>query len=129
MVNYDVTIALRVIAKQLASGEISETHAYNHVADLIRTAVDFIPEEHFKTYLKELGGARKPPPVPMRLPCPGTVPDGHGGLRMCGVLHIDEGRFATHPHHTHSCQTCGMTWRPAVVATVGVQFLPGFKNE
>ena len=54
----------------------------------------------------------------MRIPCP-----------ECGTLHIDEGVFATKPHHTHSCQHCGMTWRPAVVPTVGVRFLPGFKNE
>ncbi len=57
-------------------------------------------------------------PVPMLLHCP-----------VCYARHIDEGEFATKPHHTHACQTCGMTWRPAVVPTVGVQFLPGFKNE
>lgn len=57
-------------------------------------------------------------PIPMRLTCP-----------ECKALHIDEGDFATKPHHTHSCQACGLTWRPAVVATVGVRFLPGFKGE
>ena len=57
-------------------------------------------------------------PIPMRLTCPG-----------CGALHIDKGDFAAKPHHTHACQSCGMVWRPAVVATVGVQFLPGFKND
>lgn len=57
-------------------------------------------------------------PIPVRLPCP-----------SCGQLHIDEGEFATNGHHTHACQRCGMVWRPAVVWTVGVQFLPGFKNE
>jgi hypothetical protein len=57
-------------------------------------------------------------PIPMRIPCP-----------RCGTLHIDEGEFATKPHHTHACQSCGEVWRPAVVATVGVRFLPGFKNE
>jgi hypothetical protein len=56
-------------------------------------------------------------PIPMRLVCEG-----------CGELHIDEGDFATKSHHTHSCQHCGLTWRPAVVPTVGVRFLPGFKN-
>ena len=56
-------------------------------------------------------------PVPMRLPCP-----------SCGELHLDEGEFAKKPHHTHSCQKCGLTWRPAVVHTVEVRFLPGFKN-
>jgi hypothetical protein len=56
-------------------------------------------------------------PVPMLLHCP-----------WCQARHYDEGEFATRPHHTHSCQNCGMTWRPAVVATVGVLFLPGFKT-
>lgn len=57
-------------------------------------------------------------PIPIVLHCP-----------ECRARHIDEGEFATKVHHTHSCQWCGLTWRPAVVATVGVQFLPGFKNE
>lgn len=57
-------------------------------------------------------------PVPMYLTCP-----------KCGARHVDAGEFATKPHHTHSCQECGLTWRPAVVPTVGVQFLPGFKDE
>lgn len=56
-------------------------------------------------------------PIPMRLLCP-----------ACHVLHIDEGDFAVEPHHTHACQSCGMVWRPAIAPTVGVQFLPGFKN-
>lgn len=56
-------------------------------------------------------------PVPMLLACP-----------SCGERHIDEGDFATKPHHTHACQECGMVWRPAIVPTVGVRFLPGFKN-
>ena len=60
----------------------------------------------------------KPPPIHMRLLCP-----------RCHVLHIDVGAFATKPHHTHACQSCGEVWRPAVVHTVGVEFLPGFKNE
>ena len=58
-----------------------------------------------------------PAPVPMILSCP-----------SCNARHIDEGQFATQPHHTHACQKCGMCWRPAVVPTVGVQFLPGFKD-
>lgn len=60
----------------------------------------------------------KPAPVPMILYCP-----------MCTERHIDEGEFETKVHHTHSCQSCGHTWRPAVVPTVGVMYLPGFKNE
>jgi hypothetical protein len=56
--------------------------------------------------------------IPIRLPCPD-----------CGKLHLDEGKWATKPHHTHACQFCGAVWRPAVVNTVGVRFLPGFKND
>jgi rubredoxin len=59
-----------------------------------------------------------PRPIPIIINCP-----------ECGARHIDEGEWATRVHHTHSCQECGMTWRPAVVPTVGVQFLPGFKNK
>lgn len=55
--------------------------------------------------------------IPMRLPCP-----------SCGTLHVDDGTFAEKIHHTHACQSCGNVWRPAVVATHGVLFLPGFKN-
>ena len=56
-------------------------------------------------------------PIPMLLTCP-----------SCGKRHVDEGEYATKEHHTHACQHCGTVWRPAIVATVGVQFLPGFKN-
>lgn len=57
-------------------------------------------------------------PIPMLLWCP-----------ECHVRHIDYGEFATKEHHTHACQNCGFVWRPAVVPTVGVQYLPGFKNK
>lgn len=56
-------------------------------------------------------------PIPMLLWCP-----------ECGKRHIDQGDFATREHHTHACQSCGHVWRPAIVCTVGVRFLPGFKN-
>jgi hypothetical protein len=69
---------------------------------------------------RDCGAVQRAPtsPVPMVLHCP-----------ECSARHIDEGEFATKPHHTHSCQSCGLTWRPAVVHTVGVGFLPGFKND
>lgn len=56
-------------------------------------------------------------PIPMLLWCP-----------ECGQRHIDEGEFASKIHHTHACQRCGMVWRPAIVPTVGVWHLPGFKD-
>ncbi len=61
---------------------------------------------------------KDPAPVPMLLWCP-----------ECHRRHLDVGAFATKTHHTHACQHCGHCWRPAVVPTVGVQFLPGFKND
>jgi len=57
-------------------------------------------------------------PIPMIIACP-----------ACRVRHIDTGEWATRVHHTHACQHCGVVWRPAVHPTVGVLFLPGFKNE
>lgn len=80
---------------------------------------------HFSTGKWHCTEERKPAPIPMILHCPGVKDDG----TVCGARHVDVGLFATKLHHTHSCQTCGFTWRPAVVDTVGVQFLPGFKNE
>jgi len=60
----------------------------------------------------------KPPaPLPMLLWCP-----------ECKARHVDVGEFATKPHHTHACQRCGMVWRPALVDTVGVRYLPGFRD-
>lgn len=61
-----------------------------------------------------------PAPIPFILTCPN--PD-------CCKRHIDRGEFATKRHHTHACQFCGFVWRPAVQHTVGVQFLPGFKDD
>lgn len=68
--------------------------------------------------MRDLEEAAKKP-IPLILTCPAPT---------CGARHIDEGEWANRVHHTHSCQICGFTWRPAVVPTVGVQFLPGFKN-
>ena len=57
-------------------------------------------------------------PVPMLLWCP-----------SCNIEHVGTDHFVTTAHHTHACQKCGMTWRPALCATVGVQFLPEFKDD
>lgn len=57
-------------------------------------------------------------PIPMLLWCP-----------ECFGRHVDVGKFETKEHHTHACQHCGNVWRPAVVPTVGVWFLPGFKDD
>lgn len=86
-----------------------------HLQELARSA-DMKPDPR-RLPIEYPRDPEPPAPIPMRLICEG-----------CGELHIDEAEFATKPHHTHSCQHCGMTWRPAVVSTVGVRFLPGFKN-
>lgn len=57
-------------------------------------------------------------PIPMLLWCP-----------SCHARHVDKGELATKPHHTHACQGCGLPWRPSIGPTVGVQFLPGFKDQ
>lgn len=89
---------------------LCERFGYGHdELDWLRDQVSLI--EHIAERLK-IGG-----PVQMLLWCP-----------SCGDRHIDVGEFATKVHHTHACQSCGMVWRPAVVATVGAQWLPGFKN-
>lgn len=54
-------------------------------------------------------------PLPLLIWCP-----------SCKARHVDEGEFAAKPHHTHACQRCGLVWRPALVNTVGVRWLPGF---
>jgi len=49
-------------------------------------------------------------PVPVTIFCP-----------ECAVPHLDEGEWATRPHKTHQCQSCGHEWRPFPFATVGVE--------
>lgn len=68
-------------------------------------------------------------PVPLVMYCPAGHP------------HVDEGEWATRPHKTHQCQAnvfgdcmcyhrekckciCGLEWRPAEFATVGVRARP-----
>lgn len=74
-----------------------------------------------QSLLGDLVAARKAveAPRPMLLWCPAPG---------CGARHIDKAEFETQAHHTHACQACGMVWRPAIGLTVGVQFLPGFKD-
>lgn len=79
------------------------------------------------------GGYERPPPLSAHLKIEDFVSRPPMALILscpvCHARHIDVGAFATKPHHTHACQTCGLAWRPAVEPTVGVQFLPGFKDK
>lgn len=74
--------------------------------------------EWYRDTLAETSEAYTLTPVPMLLWCP-----------ACHERHVDEGEFATKPHATHACQKCGLVWKPAKVPTVGVQFLPGYRDE
>ena len=78
----------------------------------------FDARDNLRVVLGELLIELRQAPIPMLLCC-----------ADCGARHIDRGEFATKVHHTHACQECGNVWRPAVVPTVGVQFLPGFKDD
>ncbi len=60
-------------------------------------------------------GSQGPMPIAMLLWCP-----------SCPARHIDSINIKA--HHTPACQHCGMVWRPAIEQTIGVQFLPGFKD-
>jgi rubredoxin len=62
-------------------------------------------------------------PIPMLLWCP-----------ECGKRHVDQlandgTDWSKKIHTKHSCQGCGMTWRPAGGPTTGGQFRPRFKND
>jgi hypothetical protein len=80
--------------------------------------VEELTREQIVESVIELAKSAPEVPIPMLLWCP-----------LCHNRHLDMGEFTSKPHHTHACQYCGMVWRPALVCTVGVQYLPGFKNE
>lgn len=65
-----------------------------------------------KRYWQALAEAREP--LPMLLFCP-----------ACGHQHIDapepERDWTNPPHRSHLCSRCGCIWRPADVATTGVE--------
>ncbi len=104
-------------AVECAVGGYAWSVSFPEHAALVRSVGELFDRAHVATQ----------PPVPMLLHCP-----------MCNARHIDEGEFATKPHHSHACQShvvengkrhrCGHVWRPAIVATVGVEALPGFVN-
>lgn len=77
-----------------------------------------MPPEDLLDFWKMLGTMLGVYPIRQRIIC-----------EACGELHVDEGAFEKKIHHTHACQNCGAVFRPAIVDTVGVRFLPGFKNE
>lgn len=86
--------------------------------NLVRPVHGGFPENSEKMTMRgPLPSSPRMNPVPMLLTCP-----------SCGKRHVDEFEWAQKPHHTHACQHCGTVWRPANIDTVGVRFLPGFRN-
>lgn len=66
-----------------------------------------------QAFLEMAEGNTPDMPVPMILPCP-----------TCHLLHVDRDEWETTPHRTHLCEHCQTRWRPANIATVGVEILP-----
>jgi hypothetical protein len=65
--------------------------------------------------LRDQNAGLRAGPIPMILFCP-----------RCSVSHIDEGGWATKSHKTHLCATCGFTWMPCAMPTVGVAAIDSF---
>lgn len=94
----------------------TDLRALLSVEQLAKLVECFEPEQGIVAAAGRASGS--PSPVPMLLWCP-----------QCNERHIDRGEFATRSHKTHTCQFCGMHWQPSLVPTLGVQFLPGCRNE
>ncbi len=109
---------IREQEKELANAQERSDQFRANRDESIRNVLNFLDKvgakslDHAAQFVAEAKQSR-----PMLLWCP-----------SCGERHVDGELFALKPHHTHACQNCGMTWRPAVFDTVGVQFLPGFKD-
>jgi hypothetical protein len=108
----------------MCGGAVEGVHEHHHLHPLHDGCLvccwcgDLFTDDAETSEHGEYAPAPTPAPIPMLLTCP-----------ACGERHIDEGEFAKKPHHTHACQSCGVCWRPAVVHTVGVQFLPASRTS
>ena len=107
----------RCRGSSLATALFGETTLQTRVAATLASVQSLRAEASRRNGLGTTGALDPEVPVPLWISCP-----------KCGEQHVDAGEWATRVHSTHSCQFCGLTWRPAVVATVGVQFLPGFRD-
>lgn len=105
-------------------GRVAEVVDVNKFLCVFGTEKVELMADQFQWVTKvEAGDAGKPEPEPEPVPVPMIL-----HCPSCGQRHIDNKRWETIVHTSHACQYCGMVWRPAVVPTVGVTFLPGFKN-
>ena len=85
------------------------------IAESLPTAKKFVGQAFVHVDVEK--NWRELEPIPLYLTCP-----------KCSAQHVDVGVFATTVHRDHACQNCGLCWRPALVPTVGVQYLPGYKD-
>lgn len=76
------------------------------------SATDRAYAERIVAAVREWMAAQPVDPIPMVLHCP-----------ACGTQHIDvaTAEWPNPPHRSHLCGSCGCIWRPADVATVGVE--------
>lgn len=86
----------------------------DHILTPAREALDATPE-----HARGPSGVERAP-IPFILYCP-----------RCHAQHVDEGEWATRPHRTHLCASCGAEWRPCALATVGVREIerPGQRSD
>jgi hypothetical protein len=92
----------RAIAKLLAKLDDEDKNTFNWLMEARRVVLAAAPSS---------GDAK---PIPMLLYCPD-----------CGLQHVDAPQpgenWTNPPHRSHECQHCGTVWRPADVATTGVE--------
>ena len=109
--NCEVCLHNRDLAEQLAAYKRAAVY-WQENAQRLEKDVAALAERagHLRDELAEQRA-----PIPMLLWCP-----------ECGERHVDPPGY--HAHDTHACQICGHVWRPAMIATTGVRFLPGLKH-
>lgn len=114
MAKSKMTITMTEALDRMHKAE-TDQRALDRELNLVRGMMQQLQTD-IRTITKQMEDLEKP--VPMLLWCP-----------LCHFRHVDKGEFATKAHKSHACQKCGMVWRPAVRPTVGVQHLPGFRDE
>lgn len=112
-----VSAVLPVLIGERKGRSIGEDDAYTWAArEAIRYTAAALNElaKNVVSALSELAKNQVSPPIDVVLPCP-----------VCGANHIDapepENGWTNPPHRSHVCAYCKCVWRPADVATNGVE--------